>query len=186
MLPDGFDHYPGWLQDHDLWFEKLWDGLDWEEREIMMFGRPVLQPRLVDWYADSGVTYRYSGITLGPRALPAPLDELRGRLDREFGADFNSVLCNAYRDGQDSMGWHADDEPELGLEPVIASLNLGATRRFRVRPRGGGESFSIDLEGGSLLMMSGRSQSDWQHAIPKTRRDVGPRINLTFRAVRPS
>ncbi len=185
MLPDGFEYVPGWLTAQDDWFERLWAGLDWQEREIVLFGRPVLQPRLVDWYADPGVFYRYSGITLGPRAWPAPLDELRSRLDRDFGTAFNSVLCNAYRDGRDSMGWHADDEPELGESPVIASVNLGATRRFRIRPRGGGDSVAVDLEGGSLLLMAGRSQADWQHAVPKTRRVVGPRINLTFREVFP-
>lgn len=182
-LPSGFDYRPDWLDRPAKWFDRLWEALDWREQEITLFGRPVMQPRLVAWYADEGVHYRYSGLTFGPRAWPAPLDTLRRRLDREFGTAFNSVLCNAYRDGRDSMGWHADDEPELGPAPAIASLSLGATRRFRIRPRGGGPSIGLELEAGSLLLMSGDSQREFQHAVPKTARTVGPRINLTFREV---
>jgi alkylated DNA repair dioxygenase AlkB len=182
-LPPGFTYRPAWLEDPKKWFECLWECLDWREQEIVLFGRRVMQPRLVAWSADEGVRYRYSGISLGPVAWPEALDELRKRLDTAYGTRFNSVLCNAYRDGRDSMGWHADDEPELGPAPVIASVSLGATRRFRIRPRRGGASVGIDLEPGSLLMMSGNSQRDYQHAVPKTRRPVGPRINLTFREV---
>ena len=182
-LPTGFELVTGWLPEPQSWYARLRRDLQWRRQEITLFGRPVLQPRLMDWYADSGVTYRYSGLTLAPKAWPEVLRQLRERLEAHCGAPFNSVLCNAYRDGQDSMGWHADDEPELGPEPLIASLNLGATRRFRIRPRGGGSSLGVDLESGSLLLMSGRSQADYQHAVPKTRRPVGPRINLTFRQV---
>ncbi len=102
----------------------------------------------------------------------------------DVGAAFNSVLCNAYRDGEDAMGWHSDDEPELGMNPVIASVSLGAPRRFRVRPAAGGASIGADLGHGSLLVMTGRSQRDYRHAVTRTRRPVGWRINLTFRWVR--
>jgi alkylated DNA repair dioxygenase AlkB len=182
-LPEGFELIPRWLPQPASWYEQLRRELEWRNQEIMLFGKPVMQPRLMDWYADPGVTYRYSGLTLAPKPWPAVLLALRERLEAHCRASFNSVLCNAYRDGQDSMGWHADDEPELGPEPLIASLNLGATRRFRVRPKGGGDSLGVDLESGSLLLMSGRSQADYQHAVPKTRRAVAPRINLTFRRV---
>ena len=182
-VPTGFELVPGWLADPEVWTARLQRDLEWRRQEITLFGRPVLQPRLMDWYADPGVTYRYSGLTLTPKPWPAVLSELRERLETHCGAPFNSVLCNAYRDGQDSMGWHADDEPELGPEPLIASLNLGATRRFRIRAKGGGPSLGVDLEAGSLLLMTGRSQADYQHAVPKTRRPVGLRINLTFRRV---
>lgn len=182
-LPAGFELISGWLPGPEAWAARLQRDLDWRSQEITLFGRPVLQPRLMDWYADPGVTYRYSGLTLAPKAWPKVLSELRERLEAHCGASFNSVLCNAYRDGQDSMGWHADDEPELGPEPLIASLNLGATRRFRIRPRGGGPSLGLDLDAGSLLLMTGRSQADYQHAVPKTRRPVRLRINLTFRRV---
>ena len=183
-LPPGFAYHAGWLPDAAAWEARLWTTLSWTSREIILFGRRVMQPRLVDWYADPGVAYRYSGVTLGPNPWPEALDRLRVRLDRQFGTAFNSVLCNAYRDGNDSMGWHADDEPELGSEPVIASLSLGATRRFRIRSRGDGDSVGVDLEAGSLLMMSGRSQALYQHALPKTKRPVSLRSNLTFREVK--
>ena len=182
-LPVGFELINDWIPDAEGWYDRLRRGLEWRSQEIMLFGRPVLQPRLMDWYADPDVTYRYSGLTLDPKAWPPMLAELRERLEAHCGASFNSVLCNAYRDGRDSMGWHADDEPELGPQPLIASLNFGATRRFRIRPRGGGASVGLELDPGSLLIMSGRSQADYQHAVPKTRRPVGPRINLTFRNV---
>lgn len=183
-LPPGFELIPGWLSEPEAWYERLRRGLQWRSQEITLFGRPVLQPRLMDWYADPGVSYRYSGLTLSSKAWPPVLMSLRELLEAHCKTPFNSVLCNAYRDGQDSMGWHADDEPELGPEPLIASVNLGATRRFRIRPKGGGQSLGIDLQSGSLLLMSGCSQADYQHAVPKTRRPVGPRINLTFRQVR--
>jgi alkylated DNA repair dioxygenase AlkB len=184
QLPSGFSYQADYLEDPERWFNALWGSLQWRAQAITLFGRKVMQPRLIDWYADPGVRYQYSGLTLGPQPWPSLLDELRQRLASHTGQQFNSVLCNAYRDGQDSMGWHADDEPELGREPVIASVNLGATRRFRIRPRAGGASVGLDLESGSLLLMSGNSQRAYQHAVPKTKRPVNPRINLTFRAVR--
>ncbi len=182
-LPPGFDYRAAYLDDPERLFAELRDGLDWRQQAITLYGREVMQPRLIDWYADPPVRYSYSGITLGPRAWPEILQGLRRRLEAEFGQRFNSVLCNLYRDGRDSMGWHADDEPELGPNPAIASLSLGAERRFRIRPRSGGESVGIDLGSGSLLLMDGRSQHEYQHAVTKTRRAVGPRINLTFRRV---
>jgi alkylated DNA repair dioxygenase AlkB len=136
------------------------------------------------WYADAGVRYRYSGLQLDAVPLPQALHALRRQLERDIGREFNSVLLNAYRNGDDSMGWHADNEPELCAQPVIASLSLGEQRRFRLRPRAGGASLGLDLEHGSLLLMQGSSQSCWQHAVPKTRRPVGLRINLTFRQIR--
>lgn len=110
---------------------------------------------------------------------------LRERLRFQLGVDFNSVLANLYRDGSDAMGWHADDEPELGEAPVIASVSLGATRRFLLRAREGGERLALDLPHGSLLVMAGGTQAAYRHALTRTRRDVGPRVNLTFRLVRP-
>lgn len=182
-LPVGFHYYPAWLESHERVFTVLQDSLNWRQQAIRLFGRQVMQPRLIDWYADEGVRYSYSGITLEPAAWPGELETLRDRLQQASGRRFNSVLCNLYRDGRDSMGWHADNEPELGTSPVIASLNLGAQRRFRVRPRAGGASTGVDLAPGSLLLMDGDSQHDYQHSVPKTARPVGPRINLTFRSV---
>ena len=157
----------------------------WEQRSIRMFGRLLPQPRLTAWYGDPEARYTYSGLHWQPRPWTPTLQALRQQIEAATGASFNSVLLNLYRHGHDSMGWHADDEPELGPAPTIASLSLGATRRFRLRPRPGlaHAPFGLDLPAGSLLLMSGSSQAQWQHALPKTARPVSPRLNLTFRWV---
>jgi len=166
--------------------EDLTDAVPWEQRHIQLFGKSLPQPRLTAWYGDPGAAYTYSGLHWAPRPWRQQLDTLRRRVEAATGQRFNSVLLNLYRDGRDSMGWHADDEPELGPAPTIASLSLGATRRFRLRPRPGGpaaEAFGLDLPSGSLLLMRPPTQAHWQHALPKTSRPVGPRLNLTFRWV---
>jgi alkylated DNA repair dioxygenase AlkB len=157
----------------------------WEQRSIRIFGQQVPQPRLTAWYGDSAARYSYSGLTWEPRPWLPALLALRQRLEAATGNRFNSVLLNHYRDGRDSMGWHSDDEPELGPAPVIASLSLGATRRFRLRPRAGltYSPLGLDLPTGSLLLMRGPTQQHRQHALPKTARPTGPRLNLTFRWV---
>ena len=160
----------------------------WEQRAIRMFGRELPQPRLTAWHGDPAARYTYSGLTWEPRPWTPALLDLRQRVAAATGARFNSVLLNYYRDGRDSMGWHADDEPELGPSPVIASLSLGATRRFRLRPIGLkagalAQPLGLDLPNGSLLLMRGPTQHCWQHALPKTARPTGPRLNLTFRWV---
>lgn len=160
----------------------------WRHEPIRLFGREVLQPRLTAWYGDAGATYRYSGLTMEPLPWTAPLHQLRQQVEAATGSRFNSVLLNLYRTGQDSMGYHADDEPELGPEPVIASLTLGATRTFRLKPRPslppGPAALSLALTTGSLLVMRGPTQRNWLHALPKITRPVGPRLNLTFRLVK--
>ena len=160
----------------------------WEQRAIRLYGKELPQPRLTAWYGDPAAHYTYSGLAWEPRPWTPALLALRGRVAAATGASFNSVLLNRYRDGRDSMGWHADDEPELGPAPAIASLSLGATRRFRLRPRAGlaHPPLALDLPGGSLLLMRGPTQQHWQHALPKTARPVGPRLNLTFRWVGPA
>ncbi|MBD2723450.1 alpha-ketoglutarate-dependent dioxygenase AlkB family protein [Hymenobacter armeniacus] len=157
----------------------------WEQRSIRLFGQEFPQPRLTAWYGDPEARYTYSGLAWEPRPWTPALLALRQRVAAACAAPFNSVLLNLYRDGRDSMGWHADDEPELGPKPVIASLSLGATRRFRLRPRPGLvlPSLSLDLGSGSLLLMRGSTQQHWQHALPKTTQPLGPRLNLTFRWV---
>ena len=157
----------------------------WEQRTIRLFGQQFPQPRLTAWYGDPAARYTYSGLAWEPHPWLPVLTRLRQQLEAATAARYNSVLLNLYRDGRDSMGWHADDEPELGPAPTIASLSLGATRRFRLRPRAGlpHTPFSIDLPHGSLLLMHGSTQQHWQHALPKTARPVGPRLNLTFRWV---
>ena len=157
----------------------------WEQRSIRLFGQDFPQPRLTAWHGDAEARYTYSGLAWEPRPWTPALQQLRQRVEQATAHRFNSVLLNLYRNGRDSMGWHADDEPELGPAPAIASVSLGALRRFRLRPRAGlvHAPLSLDLPHGSLLLMRGPTQQHWQHALPKTARPVGPRLNLTFRWV---
>ena len=169
----------------EVLLRRLIEELDWQARSIRMFGRSVLQPRLIAWYADDGLSYRYSGEDHTGAPLPAVLEQLRDCVERSSGHRFNSVLCNYYRDGSDSMGMHADDEPELGAQPVIASLSLGQVRTLRFKHRCDREQSDIrvPLEDGSLLLMAGDTQRYWKHGIAKTRKPCGPRVNLTFRQI---
>jgi alkylated DNA repair dioxygenase AlkB len=156
-----------------------------EQQTLKIFGRDVVAPRLSAWYGDPGASYAYSGLRLEPKPWLPALDEIRDRLEQATGHRFNSVLLNFYRDGRDSMGWHSDDEPELGEEPVIASLSFGGTRRFLLRHRTRRELDTLTLlpGHGSLILMAGTTQSCWKHAVPKTTRRVDPRLNLTFRSI---
>ncbi len=168
----------------DRAFAVLRDTLGWEQHRIRLFGRSVESPRLSCWIGDPDAHYRYSGSDFAPRPWMPCLLELRGRIEQASGTHFNSVLANRYRDGRDSMGWHSDDEPELGREPIIASLSLGAPRRFRLRHRRDPAlRWEIELPHGSLLLMQGPTQRNYRHDLPKTARPVGERINLTFRQV---
>jgi len=179
-------YVPDFVADPARWTDVLFEQLDWNEESIVLFGRSILVPRLSVCYGDAGVEYRYSNVTHRAKRWPVVLREMREHLRRRVGVVFNFVLANLYRDGRDSMGWHADDERELGAHPVIASISLGAPRTFRLRARDGSDRRTeVLLESGSLLLMWGRSQRIWQHALPKTRDDAGLRINLTFRDVHP-
>ena len=177
--PGCVDHHPGWVKDDQLLFEVLRAEISWEHHEIGMFGRTVPIPRLTAWMGDAA--YRYSGIVNQPIPWPSALAAVREQLEREVGVGFNSCLANLYRDGSDSMGFHSDDEPELGPEPTIASVSLGARRGFVLKHRVSGERWSWDLGAGDLLVMRNESQRDYAHAVPKTSRRIGPRMNLTFR-----
>jgi alkylated DNA repair dioxygenase AlkB len=158
--------------------------VDWQQERILIFGERRLVPRLVAWHGDSGASYVYSGTAHEPHAWTSELLEVRAVVERLTRRRYNSVLLNLYRDGNDGMGWHADDEPELGREPAIASVSLGATRRFRLRHRRRRDvAVALDLPHGSLLLMAGATQHHYLHAVPKTARPVGERINLTFRYV---
>ena len=158
----------------------------WEQHWLTLFGRRIAAPRLSAWYADAGCNYRYSGLSLAAQPFTPVLAQIRACTEALAGHGFNSVLLNLYRDGADGMSWHSDDEPELGARPVIASLSLGATRRFRFRHRRDhAKTFAMDLPHGSLLLMSGDTQAHWQHALPRTARPVAPRLNLTFRRIHP-
>jgi alkylated DNA repair dioxygenase AlkB len=187
-----FEYHPDFLlqREADRALERLWCELQWSQREITLFGRRLMQPRLIAWYGEPGAVYSYSGLTLAPLPWHPLLQKLRRRVEEFSGSRFDSVLANAYRDGMDSMGWHSDDEKELGPEPVIASLSLGAPRRFLLRPRTGPAggpraAIALPLAHGSMLLMKGASQQRFQHALPRTKRAVGLRINLTYRRVGP-
>lgn len=159
-------------------------GVPWETHRIRLFGRELASPRLSCWIGDPGASYRYSGTLFQPRPWPAVLLPIRERLAHELGVDFNSVLANLYRDGRDAMGWHGDDERELGRRPVIASLSLGARRRFVFRRRDDPSARQVlELPHGSLLVMAGDTQRLYRHALPRTARPVAARINLTFRRI---
>jgi len=177
-----------WLQvgEAQALFGKLRDQLQWEQTEIWLHGKQHPIPRLNAWYGDEGQRYTYSGRTFHPLPWTPTLYALKERIERHTGYGFNSVLANLYRDGADSVAWHADDEPELGRNPVIASLSLGGTRRFSLKPRHpkSVRPLHIDLVAGSLLLMASSTQHHWLHQIPKTVKPVEPRINLTFRLVK--
>lgn len=188
-LPDGTALIPGWLPagEADGLFAALMAQVAWETHRIRMFGRMVDSPRLSCWIGDPGASYVYSRVCFEPRPWPQALAALRPRIDAAAGVAMNSVLANLYRDGRDAMGWHSDDEPELGPRPVIASLSLGGTRRFAFRHRHDpARKASIDLPHGSLLVMAGDTQAEWKHALPRTAKPVPARINLTFRRILPS
>ena len=178
--------YPKFLDkpDADQYFRVLYDEIDWQQEELFLYGRRLNVPRLIAWHGDAGVNYRYSGVD--HRALPwnQSLLDIRKKLSEKVSETFNGVLLNLYRDGQDSMGWHSDDEPELGIEPVIASISLGQERNIQFRRRDNhAKKISLVLPHGSLLLMQGKSQVGWQHQIPKSRKPMKPRINLTFRNI---
>lgn len=174
---------PDWLgrEEADALLARLIDELKWEVHRIRMFGRVVDSPRLSAWIGDDDATYRYSGTRFAPLPWTPVLAVLRDRVEVACDARFNSVLANLYRDGGDRMGWHSDDEPELGPEPLIASLSLGAERTFRFRSKAGGEPVAIELPQGSLLRMAGATQRLYKHELPVRKRVAGSRINLTFR-----
>ncbi|MBS0194634.1 MAG: alpha-ketoglutarate-dependent dioxygenase AlkB [Proteobacteria bacterium] len=185
-LPD-VRYLPGWLPHAaaDALFAQLHAGIAWECHCIVLFGREVASPRLSCWIGDTDAAYTYSRTRFEPRAWPSELLAIRTRLRDEFDVDCNGVLANLYRDGNDAMGWHADDEPEIDPCAPILSLNLGATRRFVLRRRDDHAlRCVIELAHGGLLLMPAGMQQHWQHALPKTSRTTGERINLTFRRIR--
>jgi len=177
---------PDWLSDEDqqYYFSLLLQELAWKTEKLMIAGRQVQSPRLVAWYGNPGITYRYSGVSYEALPWPTALLALKQKLCDEFAARINSVLANLYRNGRDSVGWHADSEPELGKNPVIFSLSLGASRFFDYRLRDKSRPRQrIELQPGSLLIMQGAFQQYWLHQVPKQLKIAEPRINLTFRYI---
>jgi len=179
--------YPWVLGDRspELLLNRLLDEVPWEAHTITMFGREHPQPRLVAWFGDPGSEYSYSGLKMNVRPWIEPVSELRQIAQERAEVVFNSVLVNLYRDGSDKVSWHSDNEPELGSMPTIASMSLGAPRRFKFRHLTTGEQVETILSPGSLVVMSGLSQACWEHEVPKQAAVRQPRINLTFRQVFP-
>lgn len=183
-LPDGerLSFYPAaFAAQAPMLFQQLQSSLSWRKDVIQIAGKTLPLPRLQAWYGEK--SYTYSGIYLPPQPMPPLLKKLCEQVQQLTGHDFNVVLANYYRDGNDSVGWHSDDEPELGGNPVVASLSVGAERLFSLRPKHGQPSkpLHMALPAGALLVMEAGVQQHWQHAVLKTTGIAEPRISLTFR-----
>jgi alkylated DNA repair dioxygenase AlkB len=165
-------------------FSDLYSSVNWKQEIIQFFGKQMPIPRLTAWYGDQGKSYTYSGIEQHPEHWNPTLKLIKSKIEQIAQVSFNSVLLNLYRDGKDSVSWHSDDEPELGENPIIASVSFGATRRFSLRNKHSkNHKIDIDLASGSFLLMQGETQHFWQHQIAKTAKEIQPRINLTFRII---
>ncbi len=186
-IPDGkIDYYIEFIGQDEAkrLLQILRAELLWREDHIRMFGKTYKIPRLQAWYGDEGAHYKYSGIDLPLNPWHDRLFEIKANIEKQTGFSFNSVLANWYRDGQDSNGWHADNEKELGVNPIIASITLGTERVFQMKHRTKKSlRKNILLEHGSLLIMRGETQHFWLHQIAKSKKVTGDRINLTFRKV---
>jgi len=168
----------------DFYLKTLLEIIDWKQEKMNMYGKNVKFPRLTSWYGDNDKPYSFSGITLNPNNWIKELIDIKNKIEPKCNTEFNSVLLNLYRNGNDSISWHTDAEEELGKNPVIASVNFGATRKFQLRHKNTKEKIEINLTHGSLLIMKGELQHFWQHQVPKTKKEVDKRINLTFRQIK--
>ena len=188
-LPDAvLSLWRGWLPEAaaENLYNDLLETIEWSQPSLQMGGRLVKIPRLQAWYGDPEARYAYSGKAFQPLCWTPVLNAIRHEIELHCGVKFNSVLVNLYRNGNDGVGWHSDNERELGLQPTIASVSLGTPRRFLLKPRqpaSGLTTLELQLAHGDLLVMSGPTQQHWLHSIPKTRRPIGARINLTFRFI---
>lgn len=179
-------YYPGFfnINDADNYFKSLLDNIKWKQDNITVYGKTHLQPRLTAFYATNKNTYKYSNIVMQPNAFEGDLLEIKNKIETKLKIKFTSCLANLYRDGNDSNGWHADNEKELGKNPIIASVSLGAQRVFHLKHKTDKTlKTKLILQHGSLLLMQGATQTNWLHQIPKTKKNIGKRINLTFRII---
>lgn len=171
-------------EEADSLFTHLLATTQWEQHYIKLFGKKLAIPRLTAWHAEMDLGYKYSGIQVCPKPWTPALLDIKNKLEKQFSTTFNSVLINRYRSGQDSVEWHADDEAVLGENPQIGSISLGVDRRFQLKHIDDtDERYDIVLNHGSALLMGGSTQHYWQHKLPKSRKLVGERINLTFRRI---
>ncbi len=155
----------------------------WKQEKIKMYEKDISCPRLMAWYGEQQSDYAFSGISLSAKPWTEPLLAIKKRVEEECEISFNSVLLNLYRNGNDSIAWHSDDEKELGKNPLIASVSFGGTRKFKMRHKFSPDNFSLNLTHGSLLIVKDETQHFWEHEVPKTKKFVEPRINLTFRTI---
>jgi len=178
--------YPNFFSkaESDSFLKNLRSNIVWKQESMNMYGKKIDFPRLTAWYGNNDKPYSFSGITLQPLPWSSEILSIKSKIEPVAKTAFNSVLLNLYRDGNDSISWHTDAERELGTNPVIASVNFGATRKFQLRHIKTKEKLEIELTHGSLLIMQGELQHFWQHQVPKTSKVVGERINLTFRVIK--
>jgi alkylated DNA repair dioxygenase AlkB len=178
--------YPAFFskEQSDSFCDELERNVNWKQERIKLYGKSIDLPRLTAWYGEEGKTYTYSGITLAPDPWTPTLLIIKSRVEAVSGVVFNSVLLNLYRGERDGVAWHADDEPELGLNPVIGSVSFGGTRALQFKHKHKKNlRMRIDLPHGSYLLMTGPTQHNWLHQVPKETRPRQPRINLTFRVI---
>ncbi len=172
------------VDESKLFLENLKNKILWKQESMNMYGKQINFPRLTSWYGENDKPYSFSGIKLNPNPWSNELIAIKQKIEPVSNTVFNSVLLNLYRDGKDSISWHTDAEKELGKNPIIASVNFGATRKFQLRHIETKEKLEIDLSNGSLLIMQGELQHFWQHQVPKTNSLISERINLTFRVIK--
>lgn len=186
-LPDAeIEYFPDFFsseKSNEL-FEKLNSEVHWQQDTITVFGHSHLQPRLTALYGNEGKPYGYSNIVMQPHQWTPLIMYIKNEVEKVCLENFTTVLLNLYRNGQDSNGWHADNEKELGRNPIIASVSFGAERVFQLKHNSEDIKQNIVLKNGSLLIMKGSTQHFWKHQIPKTKKEIGPRINLTFRIIK--
>jgi alkylated DNA repair dioxygenase AlkB len=175
--------WPNWMpsEEADLLLARAIKQTPWRHDSIRMMGRKIPIPRLQNWFGTPGTNYTYSNIRLEALEFPPWMDRLRRSIEIQTNSEFNRALVNYYRDGNDSVDWHADDEASLGNEPMIASFSLGVERKFDLRHNLTGQRVSLNLPHGSLLLMGPGLQSFWKHRIPKSRNLSDARVNFTFR-----
>ena len=179
-------YYPNFFnkEEADSIFEQLVNEIPWQQDDIKVFGKTHPQPRLTALFGNNGISYSYSNIKMQPHPWNMLLQKIKSKVETVSKTSFTTVLLNQYRNGKDSNGWHADNEKELGTNPIIASLSFGAERTFQLKHNSDlSLKKSIILEHGSLLLMKGTTQHFWKHQIPKTSKPIGSRINLTFRVI---
>jgi alkylated DNA repair dioxygenase AlkB len=171
-------------RESDDFLNSLLKNINWKQEPIKIFGKTVMQPRLTAWFADEGQSYSYSGTTMQASDWTKDLLKIKAQVEETAFVKFNSALLNLYRNGNDSVGWHRDNEKELGDEPIIGSVSFGATRTFQLRDyKTKNHLISLELKHGSLVLMRGQTQTVWEHRIPKTTKVTSPRVNITFRII---